>query len=165
MEIRNYIANGVRPNDTNNKKSSNSDLTVNDFLQIMAAEIKNQTPLDSGGGGASSNSSYMTQMAQFTSLEQMGAITESLNVLTLMSQQQYAFSLIGKEVTVMDEEGVVTGLVDKVKFENGYAVFQVNDKTYNLGSVIEVTNAKDTDENPNINDSEENSNINPEVSE
>ena len=155
MEIRNYLANAVMTNNTDNTKSSNSDLTVNDFLQIMAAEIKNQTPLDSDGGGSSS-ASYMTQMAQFTLLEQMGSIAESLNVLTLMNQQEYTFSLIGKEVTVMDEEEVISGVVDKVRFENGYAVLQINNKTYNLGSVVEVTNVKDNDENPNIN---------PEVSE
>ena len=154
MEIRNYLANTIMTNDTRNTKSSNSDLSVNDFLQIMAAEIKNQTPLDSGGG--SSSASYMTQMAQFTSIEQMGAIAESLNVLTLMNQQQYTFSLIGKEVTVIDGEEVTTGIVDKVRFENGYAVIQINEKTYNLGSVIEVTNVKDQDENLSTN---------PEVSE
>lgn len=150
MEIRNYLANAVMKNNTSEAKSSNSDLAVDDFLQIMAAEIKNQTPFDSSDGG-SGGTGYLTQMAQFTTLEQMGEIAESLNTLTLMNQQQYTFSLIGKEVTVMDNEGVLTGLVDKVKFENGYAVLQINDKIYNLGSIIEVTNVKDNNGHASIN--------------
>lgn len=136
MEIRNYASNGMI-NDTSNIKSRNSDLSVDDFLQIMAAEIKNQTPFDSEGNGGSS-SNYLTQMAQLTTLEHIGTIVDSINVLSLMNQQQYTFGLIGKEVTVMDGEEEITGLVDRVRFENGYAVIQINDKNYNLGSIIEV---------------------------
>jgi flagellar basal-body rod modification protein FlgD len=77
-------------------------------------------------------------MAQFATLEQLTSVTENLSLLTLMSQQQYSFSLIGKEVTVADEEGNVTGIVEKVKFHNGIALLQVNGDYYYLGSVIEV---------------------------
>ena len=55
-----------------------------------------------------------------------------------MGQQQYSFSLIGKEVTVIDGEETITGTVDKVKFQNGIAMLQVKDNYYYLGSVIEV---------------------------
>ncbi|MDR7869596.1 MAG: flagellar hook capping FlgD N-terminal domain-containing protein [Tissierellaceae bacterium] len=138
MEIRNYAASTLGVDNTS-KNAGSKDLSVNDFLQIMAAEIKNQTPFGGGDSGGS-KTDYLSQMAQFTSLEQMGEIIENLNVLSLMNQQQYTFSLIGKEVTVMDGEEEITGIVDKVKFENGYAVIQVNDKSYNLGSILEVTN-------------------------
>ena len=137
MEIRNYAANTVS---TNNISPVKKDLTVNDFLQIMAAELKNQTPFDGGSSGG--NTSYLTQMAQFTTLEQIGSIADSINVLSIMNQQQYTFSLIGKEVTVMDEEEEITGIVNRVRFQNGYAVIQINDKNYNLGSIIEVANSE-----------------------
>ncbi len=136
MEIRNYAANGMT-NDTNSINSRNSDLSVNDFLQIMAAEIKNQTPFDSEGNGGSS-SNYLSQMAQLTTLEHIGTIIDSINVLSLMNQQEYTFGLIGKEVTVIDGEEEVTGLVDRVRFENGYAVIQIENKNYQLGSIVEV---------------------------
>lgn len=136
MEITNNIATG-QSTTTTTKKSS---LSMDDFLQIMAAEMKNQNPMGSEGGGSGSNTDYISQLAQFTSLEQMKSISDNLSLLTLMGQQQYSFSLIGKEVTVSDGEGTVTGIVEKVKFDSGFAVLKVNDKEYNLGSVIEVAN-------------------------
>lgn len=138
MEINNNIATGQNTASTTKQKSS---LSIDDFLQIMAAEIKNQNPLGSEGG-SSSKTDYITQLAQFTSLEQMSSISNSLDLITLMSQQQYSFSLMGKEVTLSEGEGTITGIVEKVKFQNGYAVLQVNDKEYYLGSVVEVSNSE-----------------------
>ena len=140
MEIRNYAANTTSTGQSNGMPQQQ--LSVNDFLQIMAAEIRNQSPFGGGEGGGGSNTSYLTQMAQFTTLEQLGGIAESINVLALMNQQQYTFGLIGKEVTVMDGDDKITGIVEKVKFQNGYAVIQVNDKNYTLGAIIEVGNAE-----------------------
>lgn len=111
-------------------------LSMNDFLQIMAAEISNQNPM--GGDGGGSKTDYLSQMAQFATLEQLSSVTENISLITLMNQQQYSFSLIGKEVTVADEEGNVTGIVEKVKFQNGVAMLEVNGNYYYLGSVIEV---------------------------
>lgn len=140
MEIRNYAAHS---NHISTDNPQSKDLSVNDFLQIMAAEMKNQTPFGGGEGGGASKTDYIAQMAQFTMLEQMGEITESLNVLAMMNQQQYTISLIGKEVTVMDEGLELRGIVEKVKFQDGYALAQVNGKSYNLGSIVGITNAEE----------------------
>ena len=145
MEIRNYAASAQS---TSQPTVPSKELSVNDFLQIMAAEMKNQSPFGGGESGGS-KTDYLTQMAQFTMLEQMGEISESLNVLSLMNQQQYTIGLIGKEVTVMDqEEGEITGVVEKVKFQNGYAVIQVNDKSYNLGAIVDITNVEEPEPEP-----------------
>lgn len=134
MEIRNYTANS---NYAPANSGFDQKLSVNDFLRIMAAEMSNQTPFgDSGGGG--SKTDYITQMAQFTMLEQMGEMAESINVLALMNQQQYTIGLIGKEVTVMDGDKELVGVVEKVKFQDGYAVAIVDGKEYNLGSIISI---------------------------
>lgn len=143
MEIRNYGLNSPQVDKTAGDKEIKKELSVDDFLQIMAAEIKNQMPFDGGDGGGSGNAGYLAQMAQFTTLEQLSTIADRINILSLMNQQQYTFGLIGKQVTVIGDAGEVTGIVDKVKFENGYAVIQINDKTYHLGSIIEVSNPKD----------------------
>ncbi|NLN14078.1 MAG: flagellar basal body rod modification protein [Tissierellia bacterium] len=145
MEIRNYTAMANIFNTTNSASNAaeeaRSKLSIDDYLQIMAAELKNQNPFSSGG----SNADYLAQMVQFTTLEQLSQISDRLNILTLMNQQQYTFSLIGKEVTVMDGEEEITGIVEKVKFQNGYAVIQVNNKDYNLGSLVEVANPAGTE--------------------
>ena len=145
MDVNNTQGTNYTTSSTNSSSTGSQDITVDDFLQIMAAELQNQNPLGSDGGG-SSNTDYISQLAQFTMLEQMSNISDGLDLLTFMSQQQYSFNLIGKEVTLQEEDGTVSGTVDKVKFENGYAILVVNDKEYYLGSVIEVNNTPDISE-------------------
>ena len=140
MEIRNFTANSnyVPANNGFDQK-----LSVNDFLRIMAAEMSNQTPFGDSGGGGGSKTDYITQMAQFTMLEQMGEMAESINVLALMNQQQYTIGLIGKEVTVTDGDEELVGIVEKVRFQDGYAVAIVNGKEYNLGSIISISDKEE----------------------
>lgn len=140
MEIRNGIAIGQTTANDSTKTNNRGSLSTEDFLQIMAAEISNQNPMG-GSGGSGSNTDYISQMAQFSVLDEMSKISDSLNILTLMGQQQYAFSLMGKEVTLSDGEGNnITGNVEKVKFEGGYGIIQVQGKDYYLGSIVEVSN-------------------------
>ncbi len=128
------IGGNTKPVDLTIPKKS---LDINDFLKIMAAEISNQSPMGGGEGGGS-NTEYISQLAQFTTLEQMGVITEGINMLTLMNQQQHSFNMIGKEVTLMVEGEKITGMVEKVKFDKGYAMLVVNNVEYPLGAVLEV---------------------------
>lgn len=125
--------------DENKKKS---DLSVNDFLQIMAAEISNQSIM---GGEGGSKTDYISQLAQFTILEQMNDMAENISTLNFMGHQQYAFGLIGKEVTLADGEENITGIVEKVKLYNGIAIIQVNGEDYYLGSVKEVSGGEGRD--------------------
>ena len=124
-------------NKNNEFKAAKKSLGMDDFLQIMAAEIKNQNPMGSEGGGGG-NTDYISQLAQFTTLEQMAEITEGINMLTLMNQQQHSFNLIGKKVTLSLNDEKITGLVEKVKFDKGYAMLVVNNEEYPLGAVLEV---------------------------
>ncbi len=79
-------------------------------------------------------------------LDQMMELTTSIQNTMMMTQQQQALSLVGKEVTVAGlEEGLVTGIVDKVRFSNGFATIQIDGVNYNLNNIIEVggeSNAK-----------------------
>lgn len=118
-------------------------LDINDFLKIMAAEISNQSFM--GGDSGGSKTDYISQLAQFTTLEQLSMISDNLNTLNFMGQQQYAFSLIGKTVTLSDGESTISGVVEKVKLNRGLAVIQVGGKDYYLGSVIEVGDKEEVD--------------------
>ena len=139
MEINNNIA-SIGQATVDGKNKSSSQLSVDDFLRIMAAEIQNQSPMsDEGGGG--SKTDYITQLAQFTTLEELSSISESIGALTIMNQQQYAFSLIGKEVTLLGEN-LVNGTIDKVKFQDGFAIVEVEGVDYNLSQISEVRNSE-----------------------
>ena len=134
MEVNNNIY--VGQSNTTAKSASKSSLSVDDFLQIMAAEIKNQNPLggESGGGGGS-KTDYLSQMAQFTMLDQITTMTESINQLNMLNQ----VSLIGKNVKIFDGFENINGVVERVKFYNSQVVLQVNNQDYPIGLLMEVS--------------------------
>lgn len=120
-----------------NKSQSNSDLSMDDFLQIMAAAIK-MPAMSEEGGSSGGSTDYMAQMIQFSTMEQLKDMTESLNTTMLMTQQQQALAMIGKSVTVTGEASIVTGVVDKVKFSNGFATLMIGGKDYYLNDIQSI---------------------------
>jgi flagellar basal-body rod modification protein FlgD len=118
---------------TSAQDNQRSQLSVQDFLQIMAAEMKNQNPMGSESGGGS-KTDYITQLAQFTTLDQMNSMAEGINQLNMLSQT----ALIGKQVTVHGDTEDVSGIVEKVKFYNAQVYLQVEGKDYPIGNLLEV---------------------------
>ncbi|AFM01783.1 flagellar hook capping protein [Desulfitobacterium dehalogenans ATCC 51507] len=98
-------------------------LGKDDFLKLLVAELTNQDPLS-----PMDNKDMITQMAQFSSLEQMNNMSKTMENLTagftalfqnsLLSQ---GAALIGKHVEGMNLEGTgfVNGIVESVQWLNG----------------------------------------------
>ena len=122
----------------NQKKQSNSEMNMEDFLKIMAASLKMPAVGSDGGGGGDNSMDYMSQMIQFSTMEQLQTLSSSLTATMMMTQQQQAISIVGKEVTVAQNGTVVTGTVEKARFHNGYATIQISGKDYYLSNVQEV---------------------------
>lgn len=124
---------------------NNAVINQEDFLKILAAEISNPSFSDSGSGSGGSQTDYMGSILQMNMLDQVTELTSVIQNTMMMTQQQQALSLVGKEVTVAGQEaGFITGIVEKVRFSNGFASIQVNGSEYNLNDIIEVgvTNAE-----------------------
>lgn len=137
MDITSNFTIGSTEQLVSNKSQSNSDLSMDDFLQIMAAAMK-MPAMSEEGGSSGGSTDYMAQMIQFSTMEQLKDLTESLNTTMLMTQQQQALAMIGKTVTVTGESSIVTGVVDKVKFANGYATVMIGGKDYYLNDVQSI---------------------------
>lgn len=115
---------------------NNAEIDQEGFLKIMAASISNPSMSGEEGG---SQTDYLNQLTQFNMLDQLTDLTETIQTTLLMTQQQQALSLVGKEVTVAGaEDGLATGTVEKVRFSNGYATIQVDGVDYGLNSILEV---------------------------
>lgn len=126
-------------NNVSSTEKKNNELATEDFLQIMAASIKMPSMPGEGGGGGGGETDYLAQLAQFNTLDQLTTVSETLNLNVLMTQQQQALSLLNKEVKVAGaESGFISGTVDKVKFDQGYATIQVGGKDYALNAILEV---------------------------
>ena len=130
------VMGSVAPAEASTQRKANSDLTMDDFLKIMAATISNPSM---SGEGSGNQQDYIGQMAMFSQMEQMSMLTDLMSTSILMTQQQQAISLAGKTVTVRGpEDGTIQGVVEKVRFSNGYATLQIDGKEYNLSDIIDV---------------------------
>ncbi|CAI3442124.1 flagellar basal body rod modification protein [Enterococcus cecorum] len=123
------------------QKNNPSEISMDDFLKILAASMSN--PALSGGESSSGNqgTDYISQFVEFTSLQQLQTLGKSLDSTLKLQQQQQAFSLIGKVVTLDDNGQEVTGKVDKVKIIDGHPKLLIDQHEYPSESVKEVKNA------------------------
>ncbi|MCH4887432.1 flagellar hook capping protein [Acidaminobacter sp. JC074] len=110
-----------------NTKPVNDPSTLNsqDFMDLMITQLQNQNPME-----PMDNNDYIAQMAEFSALEEMQSMNNSINTM-------YAFGLMGKEVTINNADGTtVTGIVDSVSMKNGVNYLEVDGVQYNSLLVI-----------------------------
>lgn len=121
----------------------------NMFLNLMLQQLQNQDPTE-----PTSNTEWLSQLAQYSSLEQMTSMNEGLGNVMGYIQAMYAdmgasseisqtLSLIGKEVTIKDPEDKegntkITGTVSEASFEDGTGKVKINDKYYSIANIIAV---------------------------
>ncbi|MBP0981248.1 MAG: hypothetical protein J5968_03505 [Oscillospiraceae bacterium] len=114
---------------------SNADMGIEDFLQLMIAELKNQ---DFSSGESTDSTVYVTQLAQITTMQQM-------EQLAYYSKSNYVMNMVGKEVTVakLSLGGNVntdTGVVEKISLSGDDFEVYVNGKAYSLSNVMSINN-------------------------
>ncbi|REK57903.1 MAG: flagellar hook capping protein [Thermobacillus sp.] len=113
-------------------------LGKDDFLHLLVTQLRNQNPLE-----PLSNTEYIAQMAQFTSVEQL------MNLVGEMSALRHnlgiASSLIGKSVewTEMDPQTgqPVTrqGIVDSIVVREGEPLAKVGDQEISLSAITSMS--------------------------
>ena len=98
-------------------RKSNTEFDKNSFLKILSAQLSHQDPTQN-----QDSSAYVSQMAQFASMEQMA------NLNTTMSDYAHQ-NMIGKEVIIneKDESGnYITGTVSEVIKKSGVTYYTVS---------------------------------------
>jgi flagellar basal-body rod modification protein FlgD len=119
--------------------NKNNELDINDFLKMLIAQMSNQDPLGGGSSGSGGGGTdYIAQLAQFSILQQMSALS------TNMASSQ-AYSLIGKYVFIQErpDSKLVYGKVDGAIKENGINYLMVGGKTYEMSKVYAVQDEHD----------------------
>ncbi len=126
---------------TTSETSKNSDLDKNAFLRLLMTQLQYQDPLN-----PMDNTEFVSQMAQFTSLEQM----QNLNSTMTSSQ---AFSVIGRTVYAMSQNELggydeTYGIVESVTIKSdGTPYLKIGDKEVKFS---EVKNVYDSNTNTSI---------------
>lgn len=110
---------------------SNDKVTMDDFLTLMVAQLKNQdfmNPMD--------DTQYITQLAQISSMQQM----EEMNY---NSKSTYVASLVGKYATaakfnVTGDLVKKEGLVERVSLLDGEFVVYVDGEAFDMNELMEI---------------------------
>ena len=117
----------------NTNRVAGGDMGKHDFLMLLSAQLRFQDPLN-----PQSDSDFASGLAQFSSLEQMQNMN---NTLESMAHNQ-SFSLVGKFViaeAVIDGKMMeVPGVVDSIFTKNGVTYAQIGDNVVPVSSIKEV---------------------------
>jgi flagellar basal-body rod modification protein FlgD len=105
------------------------------FLQLLVAQLQYQDP-----SNPVDTSSFMNQTATLSQVQTMTSMSSTLTALVSAQQAQSATSLIGKQITYADANGVqVHGVVTSASLLAGGATLHVGDTSVPLSSVLEVS--------------------------
>lgn len=120
-------------------KQAGGNLDKDAFLQLLVAQMQYQDPLE-----PTDNTQYVSQLASFSSLEQMQNMNTSLENMSAASELQRASLLVGQYATVdTDGQGTyLTGKVDSVEFKDGEASLLIGGKSYPFANIYEAIDAE-----------------------
>lgn len=115
------------------KTKENNDLDKEAFLQLLVAQMQYQDPLN-----PSDSTEYMSQLAQYSSLEAMLNISDTMdkgNSLNLVGQY-----VIMNTTDATGGQSMVSGLVQYATVKDGDVYLSINDTYYpaeDLDSVVD----------------------------
>jgi len=107
------------------------------FLQLLVQQMQSQDPLE-----PMDNAQMLSQLAQFTSLEQMNNLNSSFETLSgNVDQLNFisASSMIGRQVTGVDTSGnQVSGVISSVAMKDSVVYLMVGDKVMSMAGVAHM---------------------------
>ena len=145
----------TQSNTTDRKTSSTNDSNM--FLNLMLQQLKNQDPTQ-----PTDNTEWLSQLAQYSSLEQMTqmntGLTNCMNYISAMyndmamnAEITQTLSMVGKEVTITvpDENDSsktteVTGKVTEANFKDGTGKVKVNGEYYSISNITSIREKGET---------------------
>jgi flagellar basal-body rod modification protein FlgD len=123
----------------------------NMFLTLMLKQLECQDPTE-----PTDNTQWLSQLAQYSSLEQMTQMNSGLencakyinamyDDMMINSEISQTLSMIGKDVTIQIPNAedpknptIVTGNVTEASFESGSGQIKVNGNYYSIENVISI---------------------------
>ncbi len=123
----------------------------NVFLTLMLKQLESQDPTQ-----PTDNTEWLSQLAQYSSLEQMSKMNSGLencaqyinamyNDMMLNSEINQTLAMIGKDVTIQlpnesdpKNPTKITGTVTEASFESGSGQIKVNDEYYSIENVVSI---------------------------
>ncbi|RYH13473.1 MAG: flagellar hook capping protein [Alphaproteobacteria bacterium] len=108
---------------------------IQDFLRILVAQLGNQDPLK-----PMDNQEFVTQLAQFTSLQQTQEMNDKLGSLLAAQASMQSVGLLGKTVDITTTTGTSSGTVSALSFTSGEPRLTIRTSSGNLLTDIGLAN-------------------------
>lgn len=119
----------------NGTTAANKELGKDQFLKLLLTQLKYQDPMQ-----PMQDREFISQMAQFTSLEQMTNVASGMQKLQQVNSLGAAFNLLGATVTYKDAKGnAVSGVVSGAEVVNGTMQVLVGSTHVALENITKVT--------------------------
>ena len=126
---------GTSSADTTTADVTQKELGQDDFLKLLAAQLGAQDPL-----APTDNTQFISQMANFSSLQQMSALNTNFTSFASSQKADEAPAYLGKQVTVTDNTGnAVSGVATGYHVNSGAVTLTINGTDYSLDSVTGVS--------------------------
>ncbi|MEZ5278647.1 MAG: flagellar hook capping FlgD N-terminal domain-containing protein [Opitutaceae bacterium] len=105
-----------------------------DFLKLLTVQFSSQDPLK-----PMEDTSFIAQMANFSSLEIMNNMSTSMANLSTSQQLSAAQLLLGKDVEVLGKDNNrATGTVSAVFMDGDKTMIRVGNQDYDIASVSRI---------------------------
>ncbi|KJS10878.1 MAG: hypothetical protein VR67_16450 [Peptococcaceae bacterium BRH_c8a] len=113
------------------------------FLKILVAQMKYQNPMQ-----PQDSETFISQLTQMASMEQMYNMGQSMDKMATQYEMARYFQLIGQQVSLVNEDEIITGQVGGVTLLDDQPTFYLDGgfsgEHYTLDQVINITgNAND----------------------
>ena len=115
-------------------RTTSNQLGKDDFLKLLITQLTNQDPTS-----PMEDTQFISQMAQFSSLEQMTNMNESFNKLAGMISSSQAASVLGRTVEVDVGDTTAQGIVEATSFGSEPQVM-VNGMYYDMAKIKAIYN-------------------------
>ncbi len=111
------------------------DMGTETFLKLLVTQMKYQDPFS----GGQDMGDFMSQIAQFTMLERIIKLQQTVEDYATQQAPVQALNLLNRTVEVMDEYGQLhQGEVTAVRFADGKPLLRVNGQEYSMQAVQRV---------------------------
>lgn len=131
--VENEVNNFNKTNSLNGRKTSQQ-LGKDDFLKLLITQLTNQDPTS-----PMEDTQFISQMAQFSSLEQMTNMNESFNKMASMINSSQAASTLGRTVEIDIGDTTTQGVVEATSFGANPQVM-VNGMYYDMAKIKAIYN-------------------------
>ena len=116
-----------------NRRSTTNELDKDAFLRLLTMQLSKQDPLS-----PMKNTDFIAQMAQFSALEQMKNMGESMKELKQHVSHGAMLDTIGKLVTYRNDEIVSEGVVEKLIMDETGAKLLIDGDRVSLDEVLSI---------------------------